>query len=553
MYIYSYENLKRLTQTENGKKSLDECKAYYEENFKDTPIHNLPFTAYKEFFLSGNRKLYETPYFARRARLTALQTLAISDDKYIAELEEIIAAICDEFTWVIPAHMRANKIDLFSSETARILAETLYIFGDRLSAIIQDRMRESVYQKIIRLYEENSFWWDKTNCNWAAVCACGVGITYLYLYPERFERIKTRLWETFKAFLSGFDDEGYCFEGVGYWRYGFQHFCAFFGVYEGLTKNRPDFIDSVKVKKIIQYVDNARMGENIYLPFADGGSPVWEIDTLSACIIKLLYPNDFKLNKISTVLPSSNGFYTRALCGITLFSEPQEYFQEEKSIYYHKAQVFIRKRKKYSFAVQCGNNGVIHNHNDVGAFQIVQNNKRVICDFGAGIYTKEYFGTNEQRYKHFACNSLSHSVPIVDGQLQMWGAEHYGTVLSQSDNLIVMDIAKAYANGPERLIVEYRTEKDFISVKYTCKGFKEKIKFHFVSDIEPIIERQGIRLGDVYLLSNVNVLPEITHREERLCNPLHLEIDKTIPYNVYILDYELSGKDEINAEFIFQL
>ena len=287
------------------------------------------------------------------------------------------------------------------------------------------------------------------------------------------------------------------------------------------------------------------MSKDIYLPFEDGGSATFNICAECACIIKLLYPNDFEIEEMQTALPPEHsGFFSQTLRGVALFNETIPIFCEEESVYYKKAQVFIRKREQYTFTVQCGNNGVSHNHNDVGAFQIVKNNQRVICDYGAGIYTKEYFGTNEQRYKIFACNSLSHSVPIVDGKLQMYGMEYHGEVLLQDENSIVMDISKAYDNGPESLIIEYHTEKDFVLVKYYCKGVKEKIVFHFVSDLEPIAEQKGIRLGSAYISSNIGVQAKITHREEA---------SKKHSRNVYLIDYEVLEKEEITAEFVVWL
>lgn len=551
MYVYSYENLNKITKTKNGEKYIEEFKSYYEKTYKDKPISALSISEYKLFFSNGDRRTYEKSFFSRRERLTILQVLALSDDMYLNDLEEIISAICDEFSWVVPAHDYL-KLDLFSTETARMLSETVYIFGDKLSIIVQNRVRESVYRKIIQVYENNAFWWDKTDCNWAAVCACGVGLSYLYLFPERFENVKERLFSTFKSFLSGFDEEGFCYEGVNYWQYGFSNYCVFFDVYQKLKGIRPDFIDTKKVKNVLRYIQNAKMSEDIYLPFADGGYATWEMDANSAFNIKLLYPDDFKFSKMSDFLPSHAGFGIRGLYGGVYFDKIFLTDKKEESIYYKNSQVFIRKRDRYSFCVISGNNGIIHNHDDVGAFQIVKDNERVICDFGAGLYTKEYFGTDEQRYQIFACNSLSHSVPIVDGNLQMWGSEYHGEVLKQSKNFIAIDIAKAYKNGPEKLIVEYTTEKDFIKVKYHCKGLKKKICFHFVSDLEPLVKENGVLIKNTMLLTSLKVQPKISHRQEKPHIPSRIERSKDIR-DVYLIDYEVYSSDEITAEFTFSL
>lgn len=556
MSVYSYENLKKLTQTKNGEQFINAFKKYYNKNYKNLPIYSLPFSAFKLFYSVGDRETYEIPYFQRRDRLNVLQVLAINDDKYIEELEEIMATICDEFTWVLHAHApnyEVDVIDLFSSTTARILAETLFVFGDKLSKAIQVRVKESINQKIIRLYEKRTFWWEDSLYNWAAVCSCGVGLSYLYLYPERFEEVKERLFKTFKGFLLGFGSEGYCGEGVNYWQFGFSHFCIFFNCYEKLTNIRPEFIDSEGVKNILRYIKNAKLSKDIYLPFADGGFPTWKMRAATAYVIKSLYPNHFTFDNITDFLPDHQGNGIRNLYGVNNFEPTIEKQQKEESIYYHTAQVFIRKRENYSFTAQCGHNGVDHNHNDVGSFQIVKNNQRVICDFGVGAYVRQYFDSNE-RYKIFACNSLSHSIPIVDGKLQSYGTKYCGKVLSQDKNSITMDIAKAYENAPLNLIVEYRTEKDYVSVKYNCKGIKEKICFHFVSDIKPVKNKKGVWLNNTYISNSLSLTPKITKREE--CIRLDFTLAKTnykSKRKVYMLDYEVIQSGDINAEFIFHL
>ena len=113
MDIYSYENLKKLSKTKTSKQYFNEIKTYYDATFKDKAIYNLSFSDYKLFFSEGDRRTYETAFFARRERLSLLQVLALFDDSYIEELEEIMAAICDEFTWIIPAHVVSYQIDLF--------------------------------------------------------------------------------------------------------------------------------------------------------------------------------------------------------------------------------------------------------------------------------------------------------------------------------------------------------------------------------------------------------------------------------------------------------
>ena len=229
MLEFNYENLKKAARTAKGKAYIRQVEEYYLEYYGDKPILALSFSDFKRYKTDGDRSVYETAYFERRNRLFLLQTLALAKDKYLQPLEDMLAAICDEYTWVLPAHTRFT-IDLFAAETAMYLAETVYVFKDKLSDEIKARIYKSLESKIVEAYERQPYFnWEGYKNNWVAVCSCGIGLTYLYLFPERFEKVKARLFGAFEGFIKdAFDEEGYCAEGVSYWTYGFGFFCAFF-------------------------------------------------------------------------------------------------------------------------------------------------------------------------------------------------------------------------------------------------------------------------------------------------------------------------------------
>ena len=75
------------------------------EKHLSTSIKAIPFSLYRIFDTTGSRKEYEKQYFDRRGRLNTFAALAIiyGDEKYIQALQDIIWAICDEYTWCLPA------------------------------------------------------------------------------------------------------------------------------------------------------------------------------------------------------------------------------------------------------------------------------------------------------------------------------------------------------------------------------------------------------------------------------------------------------------------
>lgn len=542
MCCYDYENLKRIVQTERGKEYVEYLIDYYQKYYAAKPILALKYSYAKLYDINGDRVKFQDMYFDRRKRLMILQVLAIADENYIDDLEDIIAAICDEFTWVVPAHTH-SEIDLFSAETAMYLAETLYVMGDRISKEIQNRVRISVENKIVKLYESgNRLHWESFKNNWMAVCGCGIGLAYLYLFPERFELVKSRILDTINCYQNALDEEGYCNEGYSYWVYGFGFFCLFYDVYERLTGERAPILDSEIIKKTLRYGQNAVLDENVFLPFADGGSKGEHDEAVILCTVERMFGVNLYINDKELFAPSSQALGYRVLASLGRNYEKKENTIE--TLYYKDSQVFIRQNGNYVFTVKGGHNKEFHNHNDVGAFSIISNDKQYIADIGVGEYTKQYFN-DEQRYEIFTCSSLSHSVPIVDGQSQAFGREYCGEVLSRNERSIVVNLAKAYKTTATDLIAEYQTQDDGVKVSYQCDGIQERIVFRFVSFIKPRLLGNSVFIDDMEIKTDLIVTPKISKRKYAK----YLGKDGI----AYTIDYEVNttGKVASNFEFKF--
>jgi hypothetical protein len=124
---------------------------------------------------------------------------------------------------------------------------------------------------------------------------------------------------------------------------------------------------------------------------------------------------------------------------------PQEVpgFTAEPLVILPDAQWLIASAGEISFAAKGGHNGEPHNHNDVGSFIYYKKGKMVICDLGSGEYTKDYF--NENRYAIFCNQSLSHSVPVINGEAQKPGQEYGAKECRIGPGAeMVLDMAGAY-------------------------------------------------------------------------------------------------------------
>jgi hypothetical protein len=121
-------------------------------------------------------------------------------------------------------------------------------------------------------------------------------------------------------------------------------------------------------------------------------------------------------------------------------------------------------------ALKGGHNNEHHNHNDVGSFVVVLDDKPLLLDPGGEIYTARTFSS--RRYESNVLNSFGHPVPVVNGKLQQTGGKARARIIKQnftdSTDTLVMDISSAY-NIPElkkleRKFVYSRTGKGYLTV-----------------------------------------------------------------------------------------
>jgi len=167
------------------------------ERYMAEPIRSIRYSDFKIFDTSGSRKELELEYFDRRGRLNAFAILSIAfgEEKYISALEDAIWAICDEYTWCLPAHFgggslkvvnksddferkggknRGNirehdkNVDLFAAETGFALSEICSLLEDRLAPLVVDRARKLVRERILESYLDinSMFWWETGTNNW---------------------------------------------------------------------------------------------------------------------------------------------------------------------------------------------------------------------------------------------------------------------------------------------------------------------------------------------------------------------------------------------------
>ena len=231
-------------------------------------IEVITYSDFRRFFADGNRSEYEAKYFGRRLSLNACALLALiypEEEKYLLRLMDEIYTICEEYTWCLPAHqpnLEDNfpaNLDLFACETAFALAEIDTLLGDRLEALIRNRIRAEIERRIFPSFDRQIWHWEKQKENWNAVCTSSVACTVMLLYPELFPKYKERFLNAAENYLSGFQSDGICLEGLGYWNYGFGFFAMYADMIRTFTNGEIDYFARPHVKSIATFVQKCTL------------------------------------------------------------------------------------------------------------------------------------------------------------------------------------------------------------------------------------------------------------------------------------------------------
>lgn len=417
---------------ENARKAIidraDKCCV------SDPPV--IKFSKIHLYVENGNREIFERDHIEYETRLHTLFLAYIitADEKYLTPLADIIWNICDFESWSIPAHVseslpikdRRRNLDLCSCIFGYRISEIIYFIGDKLPELVCRRAKAEVKYRIIDSFasaDDSKYFWLTCTNNWAAVCIAGVLCSYLYLATdEEIEAELPRMMKIADNYLSGFEDDGCCTEGYGYWNYGFSFFCVFAKMLADYTDGRINYFENEKVHKIAMFQQNILMNESQCLSFSDGALSFEPYSWLSH-FLKGIYP-DMQLPALPSecitdysTAPLQHGAPIRYI----IWTDPK-YVGETLTPVSHSfknAEWFLYHGKEYSLGAKAGHNDEFHNHNDVGSFLISKNGRVTFCDPGGGEYTKEYFSA--ERYSIFVTSARAHSVPIINGVYQSFG------------------------------------------------------------------------------------------------------------------------------------
>jgi len=303
--------------------------------------------------------------------------------------------------------------------------------------------------------------------NWNHVCNGEVIRTALYQInePHILAHFTHAAIQNLTYALDGFTNDGGCEEGPGYWNYGFGHFLYVAYALYLKTDGELNLMNDEKIRKICEYPLAANISGHLMSTFADSSHGY--VPARIAMIINEFFdiPELYALCQRH----ADGSLCLSGLHELAMYKGQKSSGKSQKNDYLlpDLGQVKLRGascEKQMTVMAIAGNNGVPHNHNDIGSFIVHKEDEIFLVDPGAPLYTRKTFSA--QRYEIVFCNSIGHSVPLIDGKQQSPSSQYYGTLEVENLNGIgnkkaIIDMTHAYpVDTVKSLIRKFTLDSD---------------------------------------------------------------------------------------------
>ncbi len=394
---------------------------------------------YLEFSRNGNRSRYQNVRINLEKNVTVVAAAwcLTGDPRYRDRLEAALRVFLAAKSWVLPAHDRGNRIwkgetisiDLVSALLSwRLAVVSRTVEGTLDPALIQDlnrQIRARVLTPFLEMLEgkRKADSWLTARTNWNAVCLAGVTGAALALESD-FDvraRIVAGAVRLIAYSLQGFGADGYCFEGVGYWNYGYGHNLRFALLVYRATDGAVNLMEHPAMRAAGRYGEAIQMSGGVVPAFADCGlnTRVSEVlcswrDFLTGSTAGDGEPfwmdGQLPMVALTPVVRSVRAEGGEGKDGDPAFS------------WFPSGGVAVLRPaagERFAAAIKGGSNHEPHNHNDVGSYVVMIDNVPMLFDPGSEVYTRRTF--SKDRYQSGLLNSFGHPVPVVDGKLQRDG------------------------------------------------------------------------------------------------------------------------------------
>jgi len=394
----------------------------------------------------------------------------------------------------------------------------LYEELEKYSPVINKRISVEIHKRILDPYlQRDDYWWmgfqGHAVNNWNAWINTNIFQTALLIETntETLSQLIAKVFNSTDYFINQYPNDGGCDEGASYWSIAGGKMIRLLQLANSVSNGKLSWSSDKLLHSIGSYIYKMHIAGDYFVNFADASFKTVP-NPESVYRFGEMF-NDNSLKQFGAYLFSMN---KDGMAGNSIvdFLETADVF-DQLTVLAPKAvlpsysflpdlQVLTARSNAESesglfLAVQGGNNGESHNHNDVGNFIVYANGKPVIIDAGVGTYTAQTFSST--RYEIWNMQSQWHNCPVINGVMQMNGKEFSAShVLFEKKNnevIVSMDVSKAYPSEAfvkkwERRFLFNQSKKNIVlSEKYLFGKRVGKTSINFLSCCEVRVNKKG--------------------------------------------------------------
>jgi len=418
-------------------------------------------TGYLEFVRNGNRTRFQEVYLERRNGVAqlALAECAEGGGRFLDALLNGLWLICEESTWVLPAHIHLQRdkasglpdvrepvVDLFVGETAMLLATVAAVLREPLRAVsplIVARIEHEVRTRLLDpLLQRDDFPWmglaGQSVNNWNPWIVSNWLGALLVLEPDNARRSASvgKALRVLDRFIAPYPADGGCDEGPSYWGRAGASLYEALELLEEATGGVIHCFDEPLIREIGRFIARARIDGDYYLNFADGAARVSPpaaavfgygkkigdpaLKALGAWLGErhlARMPESACLNRDLALLASA-GEIARSAGGCPPL--PRESWLPVLEVL--AARENEDSPQGFFLGAKGGHNQESHNHNDVGHFVVYRDGRPLLIDPGVENYSRKTFSS--RRYEIWTMQSAWHNLPTLNGVQQAPGRDH---------------------------------------------------------------------------------------------------------------------------------
>lgn len=477
-----------------------------------SPIPVLRRSTYREYQRCGRREAWQAVQMQRLARLDdASLALWLGHPRAdLDHLQDLLWAATEDWSWVMPAH-EPVAVDLGSAAWAHILAETVDLHRDRLEPEVVARVLRSVDERVWTPVGDprTPLWWREVDTNWNIVCWGGVAMSAMLLVddPRRLARLLHPALRGLEHGLAGFTADGGCQEGIDYWDYGFGSYLRVALALHQRSDGAVDLMQPGLCQRILRFPLACHLHGPVRAVFGDGRPG--HLQAATALMAARWTAAD---ELLAYCKPDAGGrLHCRSVHELALADDrrlPAPAAQRDVVLPI-LGQARIQGDPgpgQLSLFAHAGDNGIPHNHNDLGSYILYRGGRELLTDPGGPRYTAATFGP--RRYDNLYCGAQGHAVPVIDHVQQEAGAGYRATLSAATADddgvkTVAIDLSRAYPRraGIRRYIrtfhLDARANRLELVEELELRRIPEALLFRFISHAQVQVRAGGsrVRLG----------------------------------------------------------